>query len=180
MRERPFIEDKIEQFRDHPDFVAHEVLLDLNEQIVARMSELGLRNKDLADLLGVSRAYVSRLLDGRPNLTIRSLAAIALALETQLSVSLQPRAIRSWGADRANRNEYHPTQKPIALAERAISNSSLPRDRVLDLFLGSGTTMIACERLGRRCYGMEIDPRYVDVAVKRWEQFTGRKAVFDG
>jgi DNA modification methylase len=46
-------------------------------------------------------------------------------------------------------------------------------------FLGSGTTMIACERLGRRCYGMEIEPRYVDVAVHRWEQFTGRKAVLE-
>lgn len=95
MRERPLIEAKIEQFRDHPNFVAHQVLLDLNEQMLARMSELGLRNTDLANLLGVSRSYVSRLLDGRPNLTVRSLAAIAIALNTQLTVSLQPRAI-SW------------------------------------------------------------------------------------
>jgi len=99
MRERPLIEAKIEQFRDRPGFVAHQVLLDLNEQILGRMNELGLRSKDLADLLGVSRAYVTRLLDGKPNLTVRSLAAIAIALETQLNVSLQPRAIRSWGAE---------------------------------------------------------------------------------
>lgn len=93
MRERPLIEVKIEQFRDDPDFVAHQILLDLNEQILGRMDELGLRNKDLADLLGVSRSYVSRLLDGRPNLTIRSLAAIAIALDTQLTVGLQAKAI---------------------------------------------------------------------------------------
>lgn len=99
MRERPLIEAKIEQFRDDPDFVAHQILLDLNEQILGRMDELGLRNKDLADLLGVSRAYVSRLLDGRPNLTIRSLAAIAIALHTQPTVSLRPRVIRSWEAE---------------------------------------------------------------------------------
>ena len=48
---------------------------------------------------------------------------------------------------------------------------------VYDPFLGSGTTMIACEKLGRRCYGMEIEPRYVDVTVRRWEQYTGREAV---
>ena len=69
--------------------------------------------------------------------------------------------------------------KPIALCERAMRNSSLASQLVLDPFLGSGTTMIAAERLGRRCYGMEIEPRYVDVAVRRWEEFTGRKAVLE-
>ncbi len=67
----------------------------------------------------------------------------------------------------------HGTQKPVECMERPIRNHS---GDVLDPFLGSGTTMIAAERLGRRCYGMEIEPRYVDVAVKRWEEFTGRKA----
>ena len=55
-------------------------------------------------------------------------------------------------------------------------NSSRPGDIVLDPFLGSGSTLIAAERLGRRCHGMEIEPRYVQVAVERWERFTGRKA----
>ena len=70
----------------------------------------------------------------------------------------------------------HPTQKPVALLERALMNSSRPGDIVLDPFLGSGSTLIAAERLGRRCHGMEIEPRYVQVAVERWERFTGRKA----
>lgn len=67
--------------------------------------------------------------------------------------------------------------KPIELVERSVANSSDAGQIVLDPFLGSGTTLIACERLGRRCYAIEIEPRYVDVAVKRWENFTGRKAV---
>ncbi len=61
----------------------------------------------------------------------------------------------------------HPTSKPVALVEAMVTNSSRSRDIVLDGFLGSGSTLIACERAGRRCFGLEIDPRYVDVAVRR-------------
>jgi DNA modification methylase len=67
--------------------------------------------------------------------------------------------------------------KPLPLIERALENSSRPGDMVLDLFIGSGSTLIACERTGRVCYGMELEPRYVDVAIARWESFTGEKAV---
>ena len=81
-----------------------------------------------------------------------------------------------WEYDRASKNEYHPTQKPIALSERANKNSSPKNGIVLDLFLGSGSTLIACEKTKRKCYGMEIDPHYCDVIVKRWEGFTGKKA----
>jgi DNA modification methylase len=81
-----------------------------------------------------------------------------------------------WEYPRLSKNDLHPTQKPVALCDRAVGNSSPHGGLVVDPFLGSGTTMIACERLGRRCYGMEIEPRYVDVAVKRWEQFTGQEA----
>lgn len=82
-----------------------------------------------------------------------------------------------WEIDRDAVTEYrHPTQKPVALAERAFANSSGPGEAVCDPFLGSGSTLVAAERLGRRCYGMEIEPRYVDVAVSRWEAFTGRTA----
>lgn len=70
----------------------------------------------------------------------------------------------------------HPTMKPVELVEHAIAHSSKPDYRVLDLFLGSGSTLIACEKTGRKCYGMEIDPHYCDVIIKRWEDFTGRKA----
>lgn len=73
-------------------------------------------------------------------------------------------------------DSLHPTQKPIAICERAIRNSTIKADLILDCFLGSGSTMIAAERAGRACYGMEIEPRYVDVAVKRWENLTGKKA----
>lgn len=73
----------------------------------------------------------------------------------------------------------HPTAKPVELVRRMIANSSAPKDVVLDPFLGSGSTVIAAEQLGRRCFGVEIDPRYADVAVRRWERFTGRKAMRD-
>lgn len=70
----------------------------------------------------------------------------------------------------------HPTRKPVALFERAISNSSRPGETMYDPFLGSGTTVIACERLARRCLAVEIDPRFVDVAVRRWENYTRKGA----
>ena len=70
----------------------------------------------------------------------------------------------------------HPTMKPLELVERALENSSRPGDVILDLFLGSGTTLIAAERTGRICYGVELDPRYCRVAVARWEAFTNEKA----
>lgn len=69
----------------------------------------------------------------------------------------------------------HPTQKPVELAVRALENSSRPDEIVLDLFLGSGCTLIGAEKTGRRCFGMEMDPIYVDQAVDRWETITGKK-----
>ena len=84
-----------------------------------------------------------------------------------------------WVADKPHRSPEHPTMKPVALCERAIANSSSQGNLVIDPFLGSGSTMIAAERLGRRCYAMEIEPLYVDVAVRRWEEFTGLKAVLE-
>ena len=67
--------------------------------------------------------------------------------------------------------------KPIALCERAIKNSSKPGDLVLDLFVGSGSTLIACENTNRRCYAMDIEPKYCSVTLERWEKLTGKKAV---
>jgi len=71
----------------------------------------------------------------------------------------------------------HPTQKPIFIPEEAINNSSKQGSNVLDLFGGSGSTLIACEKTGRKAFLMELDPKYCDVIVKRWENFTGKKAV---
>ena len=82
-----------------------------------------------------------------------------------------------WDYDRASKNEFHITQKPVELFERPMANHTERGDVVFDGFVGSGTTIIAAERLGRRCYAMEIEPRYCDVAIKRWEDYTGEKAV---
>jgi len=81
-----------------------------------------------------------------------------------------------WHIERPAASEAHPTQKPLALVERAIENSSRPGDLVCDLFLGSGSTLIACERTGRVCYGMEIDETYASIVLARWEAFTGETA----
>ena len=74
-------------------------------------------------------------------------------------------------------SEEHPTMKPIKLLARHIKNSSRINESVLDLFGGSGSTLIACEQLNRKCYTMELDPKYVDVIIKRWESLTGQQAV---
>lgn len=81
-----------------------------------------------------------------------------------------------WNFDRPNRSEDHPTMKPVELVERALENSSGRGDKVLDLFGGSGTTLIACEKNGRSAYLMELDPHYCDVIAHRWEKFTGKTA----
>lgn len=81
-----------------------------------------------------------------------------------------------WECDRPHRSELHPTTKPVELLERAINNSSQVGDYVADLFGGSGSTLIACEKTGRRCFMMELDPKYVRVIVNRWEAYTGQKA----
>lgn len=82
--------------------------------------------------------------------------------------------------DKPLRSTEHPTMKPIPLIGRQVMNSSRKGEVVLDMFGGSGTTMMACEQLGRRCRMVEFDPVYVDVIVKRWEQLTGQKAVLAG
>lgn len=79
--------------------------------------------------------------------------------------------------DKPNANREHPTMKPVALFDYQIRNNTKGGDIVLDLFGGSGTTVIACEQNGRTAYVMEYDPKYVDVIVKRWENLTGEKAV---
>jgi len=82
-----------------------------------------------------------------------------------------------WNFTRGATGVYvHPTQKPLDLVKRAVENSSLPGDVVLDLFAGSGTTLIACEALGRRARLVELDPKYCDVIAARWERASGKKA----
>ena len=84
--------------------------------------------------------------------------------------------ISVWEYNREN-TEGHTTPKPVKLICNALNNSSKENNYILDLFGGSGSTLIACEQLNRKCYMMELDPKYVDVIIERWEQFTGKKAV---
>jgi len=82
-----------------------------------------------------------------------------------------------WECKRPKRSELHPTTKPVELIERAVLNSSNAGTIVFEPFGGSGSTLIACEKTGRKARLMELDPKYCDVIVKRWEDFTGQKAV---
>ena len=82
-----------------------------------------------------------------------------------------------WFYNKPRVNDLHPTMKPVELVERALKNSSKSRDTVIDLFGGSGTTLIACEKLNRYACLMELDPRYVDVIIQRWQDYSGKEAV---
>ena len=82
-----------------------------------------------------------------------------------------------WELSRGDTSKYvHPTQKPVQLIEKAIKNSTKSGDVIIDCFGGSGSTLIACEKTNRKCNMMELDPKYLDRIVKRWEDYTGRKA----
>lgn len=82
-----------------------------------------------------------------------------------------------WEVKRTAKNDLHPTMKPVELIEKALEDASKPNETILDLFGGSGSTLIACEKLRRKARLMELDPKYCDVIVKRWEDFTGKQAV---
>jgi DNA modification methylase len=85
-----------------------------------------------------------------------------------------------WFVDKPARNDLHPTMKPVALVERAVCNSSKSRDIVLDPFGGSGSTLIACEKTRRQARLLELDPKYCDVIVGRWQDWTGEQAMLEG
>ncbi|MTI13021.1 site-specific DNA-methyltransferase [Sansalvadorimonas verongulae] len=84
-----------------------------------------------------------------------------------------------WFFNKPIKNDLHPTMKPVELVERAVRNSSKSQDIVLDLFGGSGSTLIACEKTGRQARLTELDPKYVDVIVRRWEEYTGKEAYLE-
>jgi DNA modification methylase len=84
-----------------------------------------------------------------------------------------------WFVNKPVSNDLHPTMKPVELVQRAVENSSKSRDIVLDCFGGSGSTLIACEKSGRFARLVELDPRYCDVIVRRWQDFTGKQATLE-
>lgn len=84
--------------------------------------------------------------------------------------------VNVWEHDRPKVSKLHPTMKPVDLIINALDDASVKNDLVLDIFLGSGSTLIACEKMNRICYGMELDPHYCDVIIKRWEDYTGNRA----
>lgn len=107
---------------------------------------------------------------GAEQVVIRAKAAEVVS---QASDSL----MTTWRFEKPLRNGEHPTMKPIPLCARAIQNSSRPDEVVLDSFGGSGSTLMAAEQTGRSCCTMELDPVYVEVIIRRWEEYTGQQAV---
>jgi DNA modification methylase len=82
-----------------------------------------------------------------------------------------------WDVKRDSKNNFHPTQKPVELSERAFNNHSV--GKVLDLFAGSGSTLISCEKNNKTCFTIDFEPKYVDVIINRWQQFTGKQAIHE-
>ena len=84
-----------------------------------------------------------------------------------------------WDYDKPRKCDLHPTMKPVELVANCMKDGTLLGDKVLDLFGGSGTTLIAAEQLGRKCFMMELDPHYCDVIIARWEKLTGKTAILE-
>ena len=114
------------------------------------------------------------VIEDRVNINKLSKADMKQLLNQLLEEKVSTTVIRE---DKPIKNTEHPTMKPVKLISRLIKNSSKIEENVLDLFGGSGTTLIACEQLNRKCFMMELDPKYCDVIIERWEKFTGEKAV---
>lgn len=121
-----------------------------------------------------SRKETTVIEDQKPNIKKMKKEEMAKLLEEIFSDKVSTTIINE---DKPLVNDIHPTMKPIKLMARLIKNSSQKEETVLDIFGGSGSTLIACEQLDRTCCMMEYDPKYVDVTIDRWEQFTGEKAV---
>ena len=113
------------------------------------------------------------VIEDKPDINKMTKAELKAALKEMLDAKIATTVMH---ADKPIKNTDHPTMKPLKLLGKQIANSSIKGQTVLDLFGGSGSTMIACEQLERKCYMMEYDPKYCDVIIKRWETFTGKKA----
>lgn len=115
----------------------------------------------------------STVIEDKPDINKMTKAELKAVLKEMLDAKIATTVMH---ADKPIKNTDHPTMKPLKLLGKQIANSSIKGQTVLDLFGGSGSTMIVCEQLERKCYMMEYDPKYCDVIIKRWETFTGNKA----
>jgi DNA modification methylase len=120
---------------------------------------------------------LTTIIEDKPDIDKLSKAELKAMVKTLLQGNIPTTVIDE---DKPQRNAEHPTMKPIKLIGRLIKNSSRAGEVILDPFGGSGSTMMAAEQLGRTCYMAEIDPRYCDVIIKRWEELTGKSAVMEG
>jgi DNA modification methylase len=134
----------------------------------------GRRQRTVAEL-GLVGDTLSALDDGRWALRVGG-RTLLIPAGAKLQ-EIEPTVIRE---PRPKRSAEHPTMKPVALVERMLRNSCAKGARVLDPFAGSGTTLVACERLGLVARVIELSPHYADVIVRRWQQLTGGAAVCDG
>lgn len=121
-----------------------------------------------------SRKETTVFEDARPDFSKMKKEEMRALLEDIFSEKISTTVINE---DKPLANDLHPTMKPVKLMARLIRNSSREGERILDTFGGSGSTLIACEQLKRRCYICELDPHFCDVIIERWETFTGGKAV---
>ncbi len=126
-----------------------------------------------------SRGVIARFNRGRTVIEVgQGVETAQIVLEGRVAgqvIGFDGEAGDLWQLGREQADYVHPTQKPVALIERALRNSSAPGDLVADTFLGSGSTVVACEQLGRKCRGLELDPRFLAVTIERWAGMTGEK-----
>lgn len=141
--------------------------------VLCDISKENTRNGKKYDYFIDSRKETTVLEDRKPDIKKMKKDEMAKLLEEIYSDKVSTTIINE---DKPAVNDLHPTMKPIKLMGRLIKNSSKQGEKVLDLFGGSGSTLIACEQLGRDCYTMEYDPKYADVIIDRYERLTGEKA----
>jgi hypothetical protein len=139
------------------------------EMLKTEIDGLKLEDFDI-DLLGFEDSFLDGLLEPEPTVGLTDEGAAHLwATDRKQTTILE--------FDRPNRNGEHPTMKPVELFAYQMQNNTKGKDRVLDSFGGSGTTLIAAEKHGRDALLMELDPKYCDVIIKRWQDFTGKQAI---
>ena len=167
---------------DACELTTHETLLWLKNKYNVSVYQYQILNENV--LYGWKEGAAHYFLDSRKQSTVIEdlLPDLAHMKKAEMEALLKEIYAEETATDvihesKPNVSELHPTMKPLKLIARQIRNSSRPEEKVLDLFGGSGTTMIACEQMDRQCFMMEFDPHYADVIVDRWEALTGRKAL---